>query len=394
MANASLPFLSFSEELPEVVRRELDQYTAKLRRYLLVSLNEDGTLRTANNDDNPSATIINNTSGPGTGIDEEQWWKRGPWTLDDPNATLPNVVALRPPSPPAGTYHNYAPPGIENAVALEVNPSGAITLTGILKATNTRKRVMMLRNSSTTNTITLKHASTSSLLGNRFALPAATDVLLDPGQNIWLYYDLAQAAWSAAITTQKAGGFNVGGAGGGDVVGPAGATADDIATYNGATGKIIKDSGYTTTSLLAAAAAGTVQQGAVVTWNNADIVAGTAQQLVAAVANFIIVPVAMEIHSDFTSPVGGYNTSRAMQCRYASGATTIALLDESNTAFHNTAVARYERMGPPANANFTTNNPVNVAVNGQPSGTNTFLGVPPSLYTLSARLLYVLVPGW
>lgn len=246
---ATIPCLNFSEELPEVVRRELDQYTAKLRRYLLVSLNEDGTLRTAANNDNPPPTVVNNTFGPGDGIDQEQWWKKGPWTLDDPSATEKDIVALRPPSPPAGTYNDYAPPGIDSAVAIEIAPTGNITLNGIQKALNTRKRMLMFRNSSTTKTITLKHASTGSKLGNRFALPAATDVVLDPGQNIWLYYDLLQAAWSAAITTQKAGGFNVGSAGGGDVTGPAGATDNDVAVFNGATGKIIKDSGILITSL-------------------------------------------------------------------------------------------------------------------------------------------------
>lgn len=41
------------------------------------------------------------------------------------------------------------------------------------------------------------------------------------------------------------------GGGGGDVTGPAGATANNIAVFNGATGKIIKDGGYTIAALLA-----------------------------------------------------------------------------------------------------------------------------------------------
>jgi len=59
--------------------------------------------------------------------------------------------------------------------------------------------------------------------------------LLVAGANITLNYN--DAANTLTITSTAAGG------GGGDVVGPAGAVADNIAVFNGATGKLIKDGG-------------------------------------------------------------------------------------------------------------------------------------------------------
>lgn len=251
-----IPTLHFSEELPEVVRRELEQFVAQLRGYLLVSLNEDGSLRTQFNNDNSSIVINNETNADGSL--KQRWDVAGPWTLDDPQAELDNVVGLRPPDPPAGTYHDYAPPGIDDAVCLEIEPTGNITLTGIKRMTlQARKRILLLRNRDSSATITLKHLNTGSLVGNRFDLPGNVDVLLDPGQNVWLYYDIGRAAWTAAITTQKAGGLNEGGASaGGDVSGPAGAVADNFASFDGVTGKLIKDSGFNAASFATTATVG------------------------------------------------------------------------------------------------------------------------------------------
>lgn len=54
------------------------------------------------------------------------------------------------------------------------------------------------------------------------------------------------------------GGSGSGGGGTGDVTGPASSTGDDFAQYNGTTGKIIKDGGYSPSSFDAAGAAAAV----------------------------------------------------------------------------------------------------------------------------------------
>jgi len=78
--------------------------------------------------------------------------------------------------------------------------------------------------------------------GGASALDDLTDVTLalPLADHEVLQYDAGTLKWVNAVV-----------AGTGDVVGPAGATADDIATFNGATGKIIKDSGKKTTDFAA-----------------------------------------------------------------------------------------------------------------------------------------------
>ena len=77
--------------------------------------------------------------------------------------------------------------------------------------------------------------------------PEAVDdrvaALLTPGSNITLNYN--DAANTLTINSTASGG------GTGDVVGPASAVADRIATFNGTTGKIIKDGGSTIAALTA-----------------------------------------------------------------------------------------------------------------------------------------------
>lgn len=187
------------------------------------------------------------------------------------------------------------------------------------------------------------------------------------------------------------------GGGGGDVVGPIIATDGDVAIFDGVTGKLIKDGGTTLASILASIASITLGAnffiGPAVQWNAADLAAGTSKTLAVGIGGVIIVPMYLEISSDFTISPGGYLTSRAMQVRYASGSTTTDLLDPSNAAFHNTAVKQWQRIGPTTEMNFTTNDQKGVGVKGVPGGTMTFLGTPPDNNILTARLVYTLVPA-
>jgi hypothetical protein len=63
---------------------------------------------------------------------------------------------------------------------------------------------------------------------------------------------LVAASGTQPLMVDTAGNFSVGTAGSGDVTGPASSTADDIATYNGITGKIIKDSGIASANVVTA----------------------------------------------------------------------------------------------------------------------------------------------
>ena len=80
---------------------------------------------------------------------------------------------------------------------------------------------------------------------NRLEMRDIKNMPLDMSDMRWHGGGLSKVAHDATLTGDgtDASPLKAVAGGSGDVVGPAGATADDIAVYNGATGKIIKDSG-------------------------------------------------------------------------------------------------------------------------------------------------------
>jgi hypothetical protein len=90
-------------------------------------------------------------------------------------------------------------------------------------------------------------------------------------------------------------------AGGGDVVGPDGATADRLVAFDSTTGKLIKDSGYTASTLLAAASGEVLL--VEVDVSEAELeTAGNPKKVVIAApgAGIVIVPLQMQIKFDLT----------------------------------------------------------------------------------------------
>jgi hypothetical protein len=209
--------LKYSDELDEPVARELESILIQLKGFLLAEHNEDGThrataLASATDPDNAEE---DDDSETGVVSDATRWWRSpGPWLFDDRNAENPNAVGLRV-TVPTGTYNDYAPTGINDAVVLDIEPTGGtVTLNGLRQHLGIarNKRMLLVRNSSTSQSLTLKHNNTSSSSGSRFFLPADTDITMSAGQNVWLYYDPARDGWTAAITANAAGGLS--GAGG------------------------------------------------------------------------------------------------------------------------------------------------------------------------------------
>lgn len=136
------------------------------------------------------------------------WLKKGPFLIDDPTATNPNIAGLVPPKLATGTFDNYEPAGIDDCFLLELEPDGgAATLTGIkARAGGSFKRMMIIRNRDTAQNLILKHANTGSQAPNRFDLPSSTDITLGPGQAAWMYSDPNRGAWTLIITSMVAGG--------------------------------------------------------------------------------------------------------------------------------------------------------------------------------------------
>lgn len=193
--------LHFREEYDEPIGRELDALIARLKAFLDISFNEDGTLK--------AAAIVAAGSVAGAG-EEEHWWHKGAWTFDDPRSPVTQDVAgLRPPKTPTGTYHNYAPAGIDDCTIIEVEPDGGdVTLTGIRNVTG-RKRLLLLRNRDSGNNLTLADNDSGSFDRFQFDLPNNEDLVMGPGNTCWLYYDPARdgGRWTGAITKNVSGGL-------------------------------------------------------------------------------------------------------------------------------------------------------------------------------------------
>lgn len=167
-------------------------------------INIDSITQNNNTDQNttPSASKIGNIAREKSG----HWWLQGPWLFDDPNS---DVASIRPPIQAVGTYDNYAPAGIDNAVILELEGAGATTFTGLRHSVGGVKRMLLIRNRDSSATITLKHSNSGSSPQYRFDLPGSVDVEIGPKQNMWLYYDPDRdgGRWTAAITKQQSGGL-------------------------------------------------------------------------------------------------------------------------------------------------------------------------------------------
>lgn len=199
----------------------------------------------------PAATTVGPISQEGSG----HQWLMGPWLFDQSNAGS-DIAGLRV-AEAGGTYNNYAPAGIDNALIVEIAPVTAMTITG-LRQFNRVKRLLIIGNRGNSGVyITLKQNNAGSIVTNRFGLPGDTDVVLDTGQFAWLYYDVGSNIWRCFITPMHSGGL-AGNVGSNFVVGPGSAVDNDIAVFDGTTGKLIKDSGTTVASLIAAGSSWTI----------------------------------------------------------------------------------------------------------------------------------------
>jgi hypothetical protein len=208
--------LRFRDQLPPEVAEELDGFVAAMKAFMLREHNDDGSHNFAQS--GVQDTISKLIDGA---QDRGQWWKHGPWLLDDPDQGDPNQAAILPPKVATGTYNDWAPYGIDTAVVVEIEPDGGdVTLTGIKTTDGARhKRMLLLRNRDNSNSVILSHQDSGSVTAFQFDLPNGEDVELGPDQNIWLYYDPRRSAWSAAITAQASGGITGGVAASGAVGG-------------------------------------------------------------------------------------------------------------------------------------------------------------------------------
>lgn len=195
----------YRDELDEPTAREFDALFAKFKAFLLAEHNEDGT-----HNFDPDGGINESIQQIIDGYQAHgQWWKHGPWRLNDPDVggELSRRAVIRPPDPAAGTYHDYDPYGIDDAIGVSIEPTGDITITGIKNKDIAYERLLFIRNRDSGNSITLPHEDTGSLEAYRFDLPNDEDIVLGPHQNVWLLYDSDRERWTVFITGQTEGGI-------------------------------------------------------------------------------------------------------------------------------------------------------------------------------------------
>ncbi|MBI2397729.1 MAG: hypothetical protein HYV17_08015 [Xanthomonadales bacterium] len=91
----------------------------------------------------------------------------------------------------AANTNDWSPVGFETTEVIRVTVSGSFDLTGIVAAARGRTVALLVLS----GTLTLKHASGSSVVGNRFEL--GSDQVVPAGAGVLLYYDQVSTAWRA-----------------------------------------------------------------------------------------------------------------------------------------------------------------------------------------------------
>lgn len=85
---------------------------------------------------------------------------------------------------------------VGNYTEVQIDASDSIDITGL--ASGYAGRVLWLHNIDGAFTITLKHQSGSSSAANRILTSSGQDYILEPGCDVWLYYDDTESRWRVA----------------------------------------------------------------------------------------------------------------------------------------------------------------------------------------------------
>ena len=123
----------------------------------------------------------------------------GPWLIDRDNVPTDDLTAVVrvDPALAAGTQNNWRPVGIESAMVVEIEATGAVTFTGLYAGTTQTRRILILVNRSS-YTHSFAHNSGSSDSQNRFAFASSSTYEMPSGDVLWLYYDPGAPVWRGA----------------------------------------------------------------------------------------------------------------------------------------------------------------------------------------------------
>ena len=169
----------------------------------------------------------------------------------------------------SGVENDYDPGA--TTIDLRITASSNTIITGLAPSylNGIQNNILFIRNVGTANTVTLRHQSAGSSSSNRFKLPNAVDVVLQPGDAIGVIYNGASGFWeslssqasgstSGTVTSVDVSGGTTGlTASGGPITASGTITlAGTLAAANGGTG----NNTYTKGDLIAASASTTLSK--------------------------------------------------------------------------------------------------------------------------------------
>jgi hypothetical protein len=167
--------LRYRPQLDPYVAAELEGLIVALQEYLGVAHEEDGTQK------DPTDTANNLTP-------RQVKYVAGPVYIEDAGHVKVDLAAV--------TYDDFGPEGINNAVMLEIEPGGAVSLSGIVNPDPEKRRLMWIRNRDSTNSVTLLDEDTGSAEPNRFSCPDNADFVVGPDRTYLSYYDPPRKRWT------------------------------------------------------------------------------------------------------------------------------------------------------------------------------------------------------
>jgi hypothetical protein len=112
----------------------------------------------------------------------------GPWEI--PRANVLRAAQI------TGTVNNYAPPGIDTAIVLQITTDAARNMTGLQQYDPNVFRWLLLMNVAG-NDLVIKHNDAGSLATNRIACPGSVDFTLNAPNpaSVWMFYDAGAGNW-------------------------------------------------------------------------------------------------------------------------------------------------------------------------------------------------------
>jgi len=96
----------------------------------------------------------------------------------------------------SGTVNNWSPVGASTSTGVvTVTPSDNAIVTGLVPTGFGNDRLLIIRNTSSSNSLTLNHVDSGSSAANRFSLVNSANLVVRPLGSVIVYYDSTDTVW-------------------------------------------------------------------------------------------------------------------------------------------------------------------------------------------------------